>query len=71
MRINIPSLIKLIDEKYRGNQTYFAEEAKIDRSYLNQILNGKVSNNSSKICNKIIRYCERNNLNYKDYIFLE
>lgn len=71
MRVNIPNLTNLIKEKYRGNQSFFAEEAEIDRCYLNQILNGKVQNNSPKICNKIIRYCEKNNLNYTDYIFLD
>lgn len=71
MKVNIANLNKLIEEKYRGNKTFFAEIAEIDRSYLNQMLNNKVSNNSPKICNAIIRYCEKNNLNYKDYIFLE
>lgn len=71
MRVNISNLNKLIKERFRGNQTFFAETADIDRSYLNQILNNKVDNNSSKICNAIIRYCEKNNLNYKEYIFLD
>lgn len=71
MRVNISNLNKLIKEKFRGNQTFFAETVEIDRSYLNQILHNKADNNSSKICNAIIRYCEKNNLNYKDYIFLD
>ena len=71
MRVNVSNLLNLIEVRYRGNQSFFAEDAEIDRCYLNQLLNGKIDNNSAKICNKIIRYCERNNLNYKDYIFLE
>ncbi|MBQ8292378.1 MAG: hypothetical protein IJX78_01070 [Bacilli bacterium] len=71
MRVNVSNLSSLIDKKYRGNQSFFAEEAEIDRCYLNQLLNGKIDSNSPKICNKIIRYCEKNNLNYKDFIFLE
>lgn len=71
MRVNISNLNKLIEEKFRGNQTFFAETIDIDRSYLNQVLNNKVDNNSSKICNAIIRYCEKNNLNYKKYISLD
>ncbi len=71
MRINISNLSNLIDERFRGNQTFFAEVAKINRCYLNLILHNKASANSSKVCNAIIRYCETNNLDYKDYIFLE
>lgn len=71
MRVNVINLNKLIKEKFRGNQTFFAETAKIDRGYLNQILNNRTSNNSPKICNAIIKFCENNNLNYKDFIFLD
>ena len=69
MKVNIQALQELIEKKYRGNQSFFAEEANIDRSYLNQLLNGKISNDSPKICNSIINYCEKNKLNYKGYIF--
>lgn len=71
MKVNIPNLLKLIEEKYRGNQSFFAEDAEIDRSYLNLLMNGKIESSSPKICNSIIRYCENNNLDYRDYIFLE
>lgn len=71
MRVNIFNLSSLIDKKYRGNQSFFADDAELDRSYFNQLMNGKIDSNSPKICNKIIRYCEKNNLDYKDYIFLE
>ena len=71
MKINIQKLQKLIKEKYRGNQTFFAEDVNIDRSYLNQLLNGKITNNSPKVCNAVINYCEKNNLDYKEYIFLD
>lgn len=71
MRVNIANLNKLIEKNFRGNKTFFAETAKIDRSYLNQMLNKKINSNSPKICNAIIKYCEENNLDYKDYIFLE
>lgn len=71
MRVNILNLSNHIREKYRGNQSFFAEEAEIDRSYLNLLINGKIDSSSPTICNGIIKYCEKNNLNYKDYIFLE
>lgn len=71
MQVKIKNLKKLIDEKYRGNKSFFADEAQIDRSYLSQLLNGSISSNSPKMCNAIIRYCEKNNLDFKDYIFLD
>ena len=70
MKLNIPAIIDFIDEKYRGNKSFFADEINIDRAYLTQILNKKKKDNSSKVCNNIIAYCERNNINYKRFIFL-
>lgn len=69
MRVNIPNLQEFIVKNYRGNQSFFAEEAKIDRSYFNQLMNGRIKNNSPKICNAIIRYCDEKNLDYRDFIF--
>lgn len=69
MKVNVPNLQKFIEENYRGNKSFFAEEAKIDRSYFNQLMNGRIKNDSPKICNAIIRYCEEKNLNYRDFIF--
>lgn len=71
MKVNVSNLQSFIKEKYRGNYSFFAEEAEIERSYFNQLMNGKVSNTSPKICNAIIRYCEKNNINYKEFISLE
>lgn len=71
MRVNVDSVNQLINTKFRGNQTFFAETIQIDRCYLNQILNKKANAASSKVCNAIIKFCENNNLNYKDFIFLE
>lgn len=69
MKVNVPNLQKFIEENYRGNKSFFAEEAKIERSYFNQLMKGRIKNTSPKICNAIIRYCEEKNLNYKDFIF--
>lgn len=71
MRVNISNLSNFIEKRYRGNQSFFAQEAEIDRSYFNQLMNGKIDNNSPKICSRIIGYCEKNNLDYKEFIFLE
>lgn len=71
MKVNISNLRNFIKKKYRGNNSFFADEAQISRSYLSQLLNGSISNNSPKICNAIIRYCEKNNIDYKEFISLE
>ena len=70
MKVNIENLQKLIAEKFDDNKTKFAETIGISREYISKILNEKENNYSSKLCNAIILFCESNNLNYKDYIFL-
>ncbi len=71
MKINIEYLKKYIKEKFHDNQTYFANEIKVDKSYLNQLINGKKSNSSAVFVNRIIEYCKKNNLNENDFIILE
>ncbi len=70
MEVNIIKTRELIKTNFRGNLSFFAETIGIDKSYLYQIFNSKRNKKSPKVCNAIIRYCEKNNLNYKDYIFL-
>lgn len=69
MQINIEKVKKLIEEKFRGNQTFFAETIGIDRHYLNQILLKRQKASSPKLCNAIINYCIDNNLKKEEYIF--
>lgn len=71
MEINTKAVNDLIEEKYRGNKTWFAEELDVDRSYLSMILNGKKKKkDSKKIIDHLIIYCQKNHLDYKNYIFL-
>lgn len=70
MELNIDAVLVLIKEKFRNNKTWFAEEIGVDGSYLNSILNGKAIKHSPKVCNGVINYCNKNNLNYKEYIIL-
>ncbi len=71
MKINKPAIYELIKYKFRNNQKWFAEELKIDNTYFNAILRGRKSDESNKVCNAIIKYCLKNNLNVKKFIFLE
>jgi hypothetical protein len=68
MKVNIEGLKKLIKERFRGNQTWFAEEIGVDSTYLSSILNETKKAESPKVCNAVITYCEKNNLNYRDYV---
>lgn len=70
MKINKKMLLLLIEKKFDNNKTKFAETIGISREYLTNILNGKKDNDSAKLCNAVLLFCESNNLNYKDYIFL-
>ena len=71
MKINIKKIEELIQKDFNNNKTKFAETVGISREYISKLLNEKEENDSAKICNAIILYCENNGLNYKDYIFLE
>lgn len=68
MKINVGAVKTLIKEKFRNNQTWFAEEISIDSHYLNQILLGNKKPSSPKACRGVIDYCKRNSLNINDYI---
>lgn len=70
MRLNIEAIKKLIESQYRDNTTWFADEIGVNRSYLTMILNGKQKDDSTKVINHLVSYCEKKHLNYKNYIFL-
>ena len=70
MRIDIDAVNELIKEKFRNNKKWFSEEIGVDYSYLNQILNKKKIDHSPKIINGIMKYCEKNKIDSKKYIFL-
>lgn len=72
MEVNIERVKQLIEEEYRGNQTWFADDIGINISYFNEIINNKKSSQSSKLCLALIKYCEKKKKNYKEYlIFLD
>ncbi len=71
MQVNIEELKQLIQEEYRGNQTWFAEDIGINSSYMNEILNMKKSSQSNKLCLAIIKWCEKKKRNYRKYIFFD
>ena len=66
--INVTAVKGLIKDKFRNNQTWFAEEIAIDAHYLNQILLGNKKATSPKVCRGVINYCKENDLNINDFI---
>lgn len=60
----------LLREKFNGNQSKMAETLGISRYQLNMIFKNNGKNAGKKIMGAIMKYCEENNYNYKDYIFL-
>lgn len=68
MEVNVEAIQELIDEKFRGNVSWFADEIQVDKAYIASILNYKRDAKSNKFIVGIINYCKKNNLNYENYI---
>lgn len=68
MEAKIVPIKNLIREKFHDNNSYFAKEIGMGREYVSAILNGRTPADSPKLCNAIIAYCEKNNLDYKEYV---
>lgn len=72
MEINIEELGKLLKERFNNNQTTFAQEMGIDRTHVNKVFKNKGKGAGALFCGAIIKYCNDNNLDYRNYIiFLE
>ena len=69
-RFDVDALNKLVNEKFRGNKSWFAEEIGVDTSYVNQVLNKKAIDHSPKMLKGFLKYCKKNNIDAKKYIFL-
>lgn len=69
MKPNVNQIQKLIDEKFEGNKSAFAETIGVERSQISHMLNhGNCV--GAKFFGGLYLYCEKNSLNFKDYIFL-
>lgn len=71
MKLNVEMVNKLIENKFDNNQTKFANAINADRTHLNRVLRNNGYGAGAIICGGIIKYCDENKLNYKDYIFLD
>lgn len=68
MEAKVEKVKELIKEKFHDNNSYFSKEIGMGREYISAIVNERISADSPKFCNALIAYCEKNNLDYKDYV---
>lgn len=66
--INTDKIKELINRKYRGNISWFADDLNINSSYLSTLLNKNQKIRSDKLTVSIILYCKNNKLNYQDFL---
>lgn len=70
MEINIEELKKLLNERFNGNQTFFAETMGLERTHVNKVFKNNGKGAGAIFCGAIMKYCNANNLDYQEYIFL-
>ena len=68
MIVNIEAVDILIKNEFNDNKAYFADEIGVSRSLLSNILCKKIKNNSPKVCNSIIVFCNRKNIDVSKFI---
>ncbi len=71
MEINMGAFNTLLREKFDNNQSKMARILGISKYQLNIILKSNGKNAGKKVIGAIIKFCEKNNYNFKDYIFLK
>lgn len=70
MEINMGAFITLLREKFNNNQAEMARNLKISKYQLNIVLKSNGKNAGKKVIGAIMKFCEENGYDYKDYIFL-
>ncbi|MCX7903243.1 MAG: hypothetical protein N2486_01920 [Caloramator sp.] len=69
MKPNTKKLNELVEQKFNGNKALFAKTLGIKRSQVSMVLNhGNCV--GAKFYGALFAYCEKEGLNFKDYIFL-
>lgn len=64
------AFITLLREKFNNNQAEMARNLKISKYQLNIVLKSNGKNAGKKVIGAIMKFCEENGYDYKDYIFL-
>lgn len=70
MKANITNIQKLIDENFNSNKSAFAEVINVERSQVSYILNNNGNGAGALFFGGLIKFCDDNNLDFRDFIFL-
>ena len=70
MKLNLEALKELLKVQFNNNQSEMARILEVERTHLNKVFNNNGKGAGTIICGAIIKYCNKNNLNYKTYIEL-
>lgn len=71
MELNIPAFKELLEERFEGNQAKMARILKVSKYQLNSIFKNGGKGAGKKILGAIIKYCDTNELDFHEYIFLK
>lgn len=70
LKPNITAIEKLIDNKFNGNKAEFARVIGVERSQISKIINHGLGG-GSLFFGGLLSYCEKEGLNFKEFIVLE
>jgi len=70
MEININALNQLLKDRFDNNQAKMARVLGVSRYQLNTIINKNGKSAGKKIIAAILKYCDINEIDYHEYIFL-
>lgn len=71
MTPNIEALSNLLKTHFDNNQSKMARALNVERTHLNKVFKSNGKGAGAIIYGAIIKYCDENNLDYKNYIFLD
>lgn len=70
MRANVPAITKLIEDNFDGSKKKFAEAIGVERSFVSTVIHGNGKGAGAKFFGGVMRYCEKEGMDFKKYIFL-
>lgn len=71
MKVNTRTTKQLLKNNFNNNVSFMARELNIDRSHLSKVFNNGGNGAGGIVCGAIIKYCEKEGLDFREYIFLE
>lgn len=69
MKPNVNKLQELVNDKFNGNKSAFANAIGVDRAQVSKILKDGTCA-GSQFYGGLLVYCEQEKLNFKEFIFL-